>query len=130
MVLNTSDYVAKADTQLSNDVFYKLLSNNPCEQFIIDRILNKALEMEWITKAKYEFLRVEHPVTPAFFLLPKIHKRLVISPGRPIVAGNNSLSQPLNKFVDHLIFHAQSHHPKKSASQHPLWAVCKAKTYI
>ncbi len=48
MVLNATDYVAEAERQLNNDVFYKLLPNNPSEQFTTDRdrILNRALEMK------------------------------------------------------------------------------------
>lgn len=58
------------------------------------------VKMTWITKAQYEFLKVEHTVTPTFYLLPKIHKSLVNPSVQPIVAGKNSLSQPLSKFVE------------------------------
>ncbi len=37
------------------------------------------------------------------YLLPKIHKRLVNPPGRPIVASKNSVSEPLSQFVDFFI---------------------------
>ncbi len=67
-----------------------------------NEILKNALE-KWVTKSLYEFLKMEHPVTSVFYLLPKTHKSLESPPSRPIAAGNNLLSEPPGQFVDHFI---------------------------
>uniref|UniRef100_A0A667ZUT9 Uncharacterized protein n=1 Tax=Myripristis murdjan TaxID=586833 RepID=A0A667ZUT9_9TELE len=93
VVQNTKDYLTEAYRQLGDSSFYRQLPHNPVETFVEERdsILNRALEKQWITKKQFEFLKVEYPMTPVFYLLPKIHKRLVNPPGRPIVASKNSL---------------------------------------
>lgn len=42
-------------------------------------------------------------MVPVFDMLPKIHKSLVNPKGRPIVASNDSLLEPLSDIVDHFI---------------------------
>ena len=105
VVQNTTDYVTEAMRQLNNSTFYERLSQNPVEQLINDRdrILDTALRDNCITKKQHEFLKVESVVTPCLYLTPKIHKSLINPPGRPIVSGNNSLSEPLSQFVDFFI---------------------------
>lgn len=48
-----------------------------------------------------KFLTTNHPVTPVIYILPKVHKTLVKPPGRPIVACNDSLMEPL--YVDRIL---------------------------
>ncbi|XP_063077568.1 uncharacterized protein LOC134467623 [Engraulis encrasicolus] len=105
IVQNAKDYAAEALRQLNNDYFYQHLSRNPLDEFIKERdmLLDNAIENKWLSKNQYEFLRVLHPVTPVFYLLPKVHKRLQNPPGRPIVASKNSLTEPLSQFVDVVI---------------------------
>uniref|UniRef100_A0A667YBI4 Uncharacterized protein n=1 Tax=Myripristis murdjan TaxID=586833 RepID=A0A667YBI4_9TELE len=98
VVQNTKDYLTEAYRQLGDSSFYRQLPHNPVETFVEERdsILNRALEKQWITKKQFEFLKVEYPMTPVFYLLPKIHKRLVNPPDRPIVASKNSLNNNLD----------------------------------
>ena len=43
----------------------------------------------------------KHPVRPYFYSIPKVHKSLVEPvPGRPIVSGTQSLTEPLSKYLD------------------------------
>lgn len=105
VVQNISDYKKEAYRQLDDDEFYRRLSGNPTKDFqrrIID-ITDNALRMHWISKNEHSFLNCKHPVTPVFYMLPKIHKSLVNPKGRPIVASNDSLLEPLSNFVDHFI---------------------------
>ena len=37
------------------------------------------------------------------FMLPNVHKNVDNPPGRPIVSGIGTLSEPLSKFIDFLI---------------------------
>lgn len=46
-------------------------------------------------QAKHEEWRI-----PSFYMLPKIHKNLENPPVRPIIRGNESLTEPESKFND------------------------------
>ena len=54
----------------------------------------------WITPKEAVFLHKKDPITPYFYILPKIHKGISPPPGRPIVSGINSLLEPLSQFCD------------------------------
>lgn len=100
--MNMTDYVKEAMRQLSNTIFYQVLSSNPTERFVNERdcILEDALTKKWITEKQFDFLRNHFPTTPVLYLLPKIHKSLINPPGRPIISSNESLLEPLSQFVD------------------------------
>ena len=53
-----------------------------------------------LTKKEYEFLKIDHPITPVFYCLPKVHKDPVHPKGRPIVAAIGSLTENISSFVD------------------------------
>lgn len=38
-----------------------------------------------------------------FYMLPKVHKDLENPPGRPIISGNDSITEPASKYVDYFI---------------------------
>lgn len=46
-----------------------------------------------ITKQEFDFMTVQHPIVLTFYLLPKIHKSLTISPGKPIVVGIRNICE-------------------------------------
>lgn len=50
-----------------------------------------------------DFLTTKHPICPAFYGLPKIHKTIVDPPLRPIVSGNGSLIEPMSQYIDSFI---------------------------
>ncbi|XP_056376344.1 uncharacterized protein LOC130273474 isoform X2 [Hyla sarda] len=56
-----------------------------------------------LLKKLLESLLPENPTTATLYLLPKIHKQLENPPGRPIVSGNNSLCEPICRYVDHFL---------------------------
>lgn len=39
----------------------------------------------------------------SFYLLPKIHKCVDNPPGRPVISGNESLTEPVSKYIDYFI---------------------------
>ncbi|XP_053575130.1 uncharacterized protein LOC128664315 [Bombina bombina] len=102
VVLNTDDYVTEAIRQLSDNEVYIKLKENPTssyrkELFKIIQVLkhNNIVDIEIS-----ENLIPQHPVTPIFHMFPKIHKSMDSPPGRPIIAGIDSLNEPLSKLID------------------------------
>lgn len=60
-----------------------------------------ACENKFITLNEFKFMVQSHPIHPVFYTLPKIHKSLTEPvPGRPIVAGTQSLTEPLSPYID------------------------------
>ncbi|XP_069483099.1 uncharacterized protein [Ambystoma mexicanum] len=54
----------------------------------------------WIDEDDKAFLTREHPVIPAFYCIPKIHKNSVKPLGRPIVSAIGSMLEPLSIYTD------------------------------
>ncbi|CAJ0966665.1 unnamed protein product [Ranitomeya imitator] len=50
-----------------------------------------------------DFLIKRDPITPIFYVLPKIHKRLVKPPGRPIVSLTDSVLSPLSMVLEKIL---------------------------
>lgn len=105
VVLNRSDYVNECEKQLTMDLFYEQLPGDPTRSFqnVIYGTLDDFVHTGDLTKKEMQFLRVENPVIPTFYTVPKIHKCLQNPPGRPIVAGIGSLTASISTFVDHFI---------------------------
>lgn len=63
-------------------------------------LLTHARNSEWITDSEMKYMTVEHPSVATFYLLPKVHKPPFDNPpGRPIISGNGTLTEPASKFV-------------------------------
>ncbi len=75
---------------------------------------DRLLENKQITKKTHKYLIEECQRTPLFYMLPKIHKRLLQPPGRPIVSSVNSPTEKISHLVDTIIG--------------PL--VCKTRSYL
>ena len=50
-----------------------------------------------------DYLILENPRTPNFYLLPKFHKKQIPPPGRPIVLANQCPSERISQFGDPFI---------------------------
>lgn len=105
VVQDKSAYIKEIERQLGDVNSYMPLHSDPTTRFNdeIKRVLKKALSDSIVDEKTYKYLLQSNPVRPVFYTLPKIHKRLNDPPGRPIVSGNQSLTEPLSKFVDHHI---------------------------
>ncbi|CAJ0960814.1 unnamed protein product [Ranitomeya imitator] len=84
---------------------YRRLTFNPLSSFCaqLRDILLKAVEASIISKKQMEYLSVEYPTIATFYVLPKVHKNASCPPGRPIVAGNNSFTEPICKLIDFVL---------------------------
>lgn len=106
VILNRSAYDEEIKRQLSNNTFYRFLNHNPTKDFQtrITHKLDQFLEAGEISKPEYNFMKVDFPVTPVLYTLPKIHKAYTdVPPGRPIVAAIGSLTENISAFVDHFL---------------------------
>ena len=66
----------------------------------------------FIAQDDFNFMFQKHPIRPVFHTLPKIHKSCVEPvPGRPIVAGIQSLTEAISQYIDLQIKHLVSNLP-------------------
>ena len=102
VVLNTTDYIKEGLRQLSDVNFYIQtptdLTHTHTED--INTFLKTLLDDEEIDDKCHDFLSISQERTSLFYMLPKIHKRLVNPPGRPIVSGNGCPTERISQFVD------------------------------
>lgn len=91
--------------QLQDLSYYRALPTDPTSRFQkeIELFLQQAHSSSLISEREFQYLFNRTPTRPAFYILPKVHKNLSNPPGRPIVAGNNSLTEPLSNFVDFIL---------------------------
>ncbi|CAH2219836.1 Hypothetical predicted protein, partial [Pelobates cultripes] len=106
VLMNRSEYVAMCMSHLDDSTHYRTLPLDPTKNFIreLDTLLNDALTKQVINLDEFRFLLPhKNPTIATFYCLPKIHKRTWPPPGRPIVSGNNCLTQPLSKFIEKIL---------------------------
>ncbi|XP_073514063.1 uncharacterized protein [Phyllobates terribilis] len=95
--MDKSLYMAEVFSQLNNVTTYTPLGRDPTNEIseeifkMVEGFMNQGI----IDKKLGDFLINIHPITPVFYVLPKVHKNLNNTPGRPIVASTNSLLSPL-----------------------------------
>ncbi|CAJ0937917.1 unnamed protein product [Ranitomeya imitator] len=65
--------------------------------------LNQQIRAGTIDSKMKDFLIHRDPITPIFYILPKIHKRLVKPPGRPIVSLTDSVLSPLSMVLEKIL---------------------------
>lgn len=102
VVMSTVNYECSILKLLDDEKQYKHLPSNPmCEiKKMIDDFIDNSSKKGWITEKERAFLMKDYPICPVFYGLPKIHKRLIDPPLRPIVSSIDSLTEPLSQYVD------------------------------
>lgn len=87
VIMDTSQYRAKALRQLAEELVYRKLDGDP--RFVFEseivKVTDEAFENDIIDARLRQYLILKNPVTPILYLLPKIHKSLSEPPGRPII---------------------------------------------
>ncbi|CAN7951906.1 unnamed protein product [Ixodes pacificus] len=103
VVLNTTDYIAEGNRQLGNTRFYSALDGDPTADHteIVTNTLANLVGRGKITLKLSKSLKQLQASPGRFYMLPKIHKPG--NPGRPIISGNGTLTEPLSSFVDVMI---------------------------
>ena len=76
-MLNTRDYITKAERQLGDTNTYQPQKNDLTEKFNqeVNNMLDKMVENQEITNKVAGILRVKKVRTPQVYFLPKIHKK-------------------------------------------------------
>lgn len=106
VIMNRDDYEKEVHRQLSNDIYYVKLQDDPKDT--IERNIN-ILEGKKCQHKKKEFDTFPLNVrTPKFYILAKTHKTpesdLPLKyPGRPLVSACNSLTENISKYVDYVL---------------------------
>ncbi|CAJ0966902.1 unnamed protein product [Ranitomeya imitator] len=111
VIMDKSDYLKEIMRQLDNTTIYRKLDSNPTQSIRnrISAILREYTTLGVLDLKTCNYLTNDHPVTPVFYTLPKIHKNLEHPPGRPIVAATNSILSPIAMFLEKILTpHIQS----------------------
>ncbi|CAJ0968644.1 unnamed protein product [Ranitomeya imitator] len=95
-------YEREAFRQLNMTHCYKKLANNPLNIFKseLDALLQQGVDSGVISVKMMKGLQTTFPKIPTLYLTPKVHKNLNNPPGRPIVAGIDSLTENISRFID------------------------------
>ncbi|KAM4031683.1 uncharacterized protein ACNLHF_019104 isoform 1-T2 [Anomaloglossus baeobatrachus] len=105
VILDKTYYLSEIYRQLRDNSTYLPVPRDPTPQ-IRERIRDTVdyhLSQGTIDKKLAEYLIKSNPVTPVFYVLPKIHKNLQQPPGRPIVASTESILSPLAISLDKIL---------------------------
>lgn len=105
VLLNKVDYESEIFKQLGDTTAYSKLSTVATTRFsnVLRTIFHEGLAMEYITKDLKNFMLNEFPRTPVFYALPKIHKPGFPPSGRLIVAVQQSLHEPVSRYIDSIL---------------------------
>lgn len=66
----------------------------------VDKKLNNLVDKKIISEENRIYLKGENIRLGRFYLLPKIHKRLVNVPGRPVISNCGTATEGISEFVD------------------------------
>lgn len=105
VILNTKDYEYEVLRQLNDDTAYVKLTRDPTMSYLssLKVTIREGLALDYISKDLGDFLINEHPRVPVFYVLPKVHKPGFPPVGRPIVAAQGSLHEPVSQYIDSIL---------------------------
>ncbi|CAJ0932522.1 unnamed protein product [Ranitomeya imitator] len=105
VVMNSIDYRLLCLTLLERRDEYQPLRTNPLTKFSneLKGIIEQGFADGILGREERDFLLPKYPVLPTFYCLPKIHKGTNPLKGRPIVSGNNSLTEKLGTYIDKVL---------------------------
>ncbi|CAJ0944555.1 unnamed protein product [Ranitomeya imitator] len=105
VVMDRADYLEEVFRQLGDTTVYRVIPHNPLNQIVqkIAPIVEFHFQAGTIDSKMRDFLIKRDPITPIFYILPKIHKRLVKPPGRPIVSLTDSVLSPLSMVLEKIL---------------------------
>ncbi len=103
--MDATTYIAQGMKQLSDTNFY--IPERTCMTKVTNIEVHKTVDAMRdngsISDEVADYLKIDKPKTPSFYLLPKIHKNILPPPGRPILSANDSPTERFSAFVDHFL---------------------------
>uniref|UniRef100_A0A8C5N1Y7 Reverse transcriptase domain-containing protein n=1 Tax=Leptobrachium leishanense TaxID=445787 RepID=A0A8C5N1Y7_9ANUR len=102
VLMTVMNYKKMVMTVLNDESTYEKLTCDPTMAYLtqLRLLVNSAFDNLVISKTEREFLTPHNPTVATFYCIPKIHKDSHDPPGRPIVSGNDNLTQNMSVFVD------------------------------
>ena len=101
VILNTTDYLQEAKSQLDNDTYYKRIEEDCTsghEQTINHYCIDDLVKNGEIQHDVAKRLKPAQSRTPIFHMLPKIHK--INNPGRPVISSVNSHTEKISAYIN------------------------------
>lgn len=98
VIQTTEGYMAMCYRILETSSWYRRISPTKIRDYQREffRIIDTAFSKNLISKNTHDYLKVQHPIAPTFYALPKTHK----SPVRPIISGVGCLTQQASSLID------------------------------
>ncbi|CAJ0919665.1 unnamed protein product [Ranitomeya imitator] len=105
VIMDKLHYRNEVYRQLGDSTTYRKLSHNPTTaiQDTVKTTLDGFQTRGILDDKTHAFLTKKHPITPVFYILPKIHKDLHNPPGRPIVASTDSVLAPISIYLEKIL---------------------------
>ena len=103
VVWDLDDYLKEAASQLSDEQVYENCSADPLPklQKLITMTLRRMESSGEIGSDTIKFLEKSDGNLCRLFLLPKIHKRFFMVPGRPVISNCGYLTEHISEFLDY-----------------------------
>ncbi len=103
--MDTTTYIAQGIEPLSDTNFY--IPERTCMTKVtnieVHKTVNVMRDNGSISDEAADYLKIDKPKNPSFYLLLKIHKNILPPPGRPILSVNDSPTKRISAFVDHFL---------------------------
>lgn len=96
------DYMKEAHLQLDDVQCYKRTNVHVVKAAWVEYYskLSAWRSAGVINLDEYKFLKNEHPVMPAMYFIPKLHKNITSPPGRPIISAKGGFLENTSKCID------------------------------
>ena len=108
VVWDREDYIAEADRQLKDNETYESSSLKDVDLVKLveksNSIFQSLRKRKLITEEELKYFTYKYKKATNFgkmYLLPKIHKRLVNVPGRPVISNCGTPTEKASEFLDH-----------------------------
>jgi hypothetical protein len=99
------DYLREGYKQLSDLTSYKRMEEDLTEKHRIEvqKVVEDMYQEGDIDETVKKYLTDIKSKTPNLYLLPKIHKQIKPTPGRPVVSANGCPTEKISQLVDHFL---------------------------
>ena len=96
------DYLLEASNHLKDTIVYQKCKGDPLKKVNneVKSVLRDMFNRKKINNKVWVYLIMKKPELGRFYLLPKIHKRALNVPGRPVISNNGTATENKSAFLD------------------------------